>query len=275
MIKQKRGYSLGVLVITIAVIIILTTIILMSFKSMTGDKEITNFMNDLSEVEEYVREYYSMKHVLPLQYDDTNMPIGITDLEYENIRSQSVESDAGNYYHVDLNKLERLHLQDKNRGYVVNEGSLKIYVINPISFQGVDYYTITDELRGTDKTYNDSVNFEILISGNPINWVSKAKLILSIPDLISSKSGDSFIGDGWTFKYSENGPVTAEEFKNRGKLFLYGETVEVSQNGIVSFYIENPEGYVKVKNVVISMIDDVAPIIKLDGDNTSLRKINN
>ena len=75
MIKQKRGYSLGVLVITIAVMIILTTTALISFRGLSPDKEVTNFMNDLQEVEEYVKEYYSSKRTLPIKYDNYQNPI--------------------------------------------------------------------------------------------------------------------------------------------------------------------------------------------------------
>ena len=100
MIKQKRGYSLGVLVITIAVMIILTTTVLLSFKNMTSDKDITNFMNDLTEVEEYVKEYYGEKHVLPLQYNDDNNPIEIEESDYENIRTQANEKDTGKFEKV-------------------------------------------------------------------------------------------------------------------------------------------------------------------------------
>ena len=127
MIKNKKGYSLGILVITIAVMLILTTTALLSFKSTTADKEITNFMNDITEVEEYVKEYYSEKHILPLMYDNTTkQPIAINSLEYEEIRAQASNKDFGNYYFVDLTKLERIHLKDNQRGYIVNENSLRV-----------------------------------------------------------------------------------------------------------------------------------------------------
>ena len=86
MIKRKNGYSLGVLVITIAVMLILTTTALLSFKSMSKDKAIANFMNDLQEVEEYVKEYYARKRILPLEYDENEMPLGITEDDYEEMR---------------------------------------------------------------------------------------------------------------------------------------------------------------------------------------------
>lgn len=277
MIKQKKGYSLGVLVITIAVMIILTTTVLLSFKNMTSDKDITNFMNDLTEVEEFVKEYYGEKHILPVLYDDNQNMREIESGDYEKIVTQANTKDTGKYYFIDLNKFERINLQNKKRGYVLNGDSLRVFVTKPIEYQGVKYYTITDELKGIDKTYNDNMNFEVKISGNPLIWTNRAKLILSVPGLGSitsgEASGESYIAKGWTFKYYTGGPIKAEEFKNKGNLFLYGETIEISENGIVSFYIENPEGYVSVINEVITKIDDINPIIELVGDNKTGRLI--
>ena len=51
MIKQNKGYSLGVLIITIAVMIIITTVAITSFKNMSADKNVTNFMNDVAGID--------------------------------------------------------------------------------------------------------------------------------------------------------------------------------------------------------------------------------
>lgn len=266
MIKRKNGYSLGVLVITIAVMIILTTTALISFRSMSGDKVITNFMNDIQEVEEYVKEYYATKHVLPLLYSD-GVPLGITADDFEEMRSQADENDFGSYYFVDIDKLERIHLVDEDRQYIVNTNTLKVYVLESVIYQNVEYYTVTDEMRGYDKTYNNNADFEIIISGNPIAWSTKAKLILSVPSLtLNQDVSNPIMAEGWTFKYDENGPITADEFRNRGSLFMYGETIEISRNGIVTFYAEDPNGYAKVVNVVITKIDDISPTITVSGD---------
>ena len=262
MIKYEKGYSLGILVITITVMLILSTTAILSFKSMTKDKDITNFMNDLQEVEEFVKEYYMEKHILPVQYDTNNNPISTNTDEYEEIRKQADKNDAGAYYFVDLNKLERIHLSDYERGYVVNENSLRIYVTKSIIHNGTEYYTVTDEMRGKDRTYSDGTNFEVVISGNPLTWASKAKLILSVPNFET-------IAPTWTFKYYVPGPITAEEFKDNGKFFIYGETVEITENGVVSFYVENEEGYAKVINVVINKIDDINPKMEITGDRIS------
>lgn len=270
MIKREKGYSLGILVITIAVMLILTTTALFSYRSMSADRAITNFMNDIQEVEEYVKEYYAEKRVLPILYNEaTQEPIAINAVQYEDMKHQVSRTDFGNYYFVDLSKLERINLEDEDRGYVVNENSLRVYVTEYIDYQGVRYYTVTDDLRGYDKTYNENANFEIVISGNPITWAEKAKLILSIPNYENIDTNE------WQFKYYMPGPITAEEFEDKGKMFLYGETVEITENGIVTFYVENitsgesgDVGYVKTVNVVVDKIDDIKPTIKISGDRS-------
>ena len=69
---NEKGYSLNVLVITIAVMLILTTTAILTVKNLTGDREIANFMNDIQEVEIYAKDYYSRKKVLPIRYDGNN-----------------------------------------------------------------------------------------------------------------------------------------------------------------------------------------------------------
>ena len=101
MIKQDKGYSVGVLVITVAVMLIITTVAIVSFRDMSGDKEVTNFMNDIQELEAFVLEYYSTKHSLPIQYDDNNLPKRMTDVDYDHIKSQTNENDVGEYYLID------------------------------------------------------------------------------------------------------------------------------------------------------------------------------
>ena len=266
MIKQNKGYSLGVLVITIAVMMILTSVAIVSFKNVSSDRIVTNFMNDVQEVEEYVKEYVSVKHTLPIEYDEENNPRVLSDYYFEQMKSQTNENDFGKYYYVDLTKLERIHLKDATRGYVMNENSLRVYVDTPIIYDGMLYYTITDNMKGYQRSYNDNANFEVLITGNPSTWTDKARLMLSVPSLSTDSDSETLkeVLKKWTFKYYEDGPITASEFKNKGKLFLYGEIVEVSRNGIVSFYVENEKGYSRVINAVITMVDDISPSIDLE-----------
>ena len=61
MFTNEKGYSLSVLVITIAVMLILTMTAVVTLRNVTADREVTNFMSDLQEVEQFAKEYYAKK----------------------------------------------------------------------------------------------------------------------------------------------------------------------------------------------------------------------
>ncbi len=270
---NEKGYSLNVLIITIAVMVILTTTAIVTMKSLTSDRGITYFMNDIQEVENFVKQYYSEKETLPLVYNDDGTLNTLT--LTEEMAIQTSENDSGKYFQVDLSKLGSIHLYDYDRGgYWVNEGSLKIYVNQPFEYNDVHYYTITSEISGVDKVYSNVDNFEVLINGNPITWVTNAKLIVSIPN-------QENVNTKWTFKYYKDGPINAESFKTLGRYFEYGSTIDIDENGIYSIYVENEQGFAKVVNVVVDMIDDINPyayitngdVIVAGDDETGIRRI--
>lgn len=260
---KEKGYSLNVLVITIAVMLILTTTAIVTMRNLTSDKKITEFMSDLQEVEEFVKEYYSRKNTLPVVYEG-QLPreVELT----EAMEEQADINDKGKYYQVDLKKLGDLKLYDDGRGgYILNENTLNIYVVKPVEYQGVKYYTLTDELLGLDKTYGKADTFEINVTGNPATWVTEAKLMVSIPDRDD-------VNSNWSFKYyrdiRENRPITAEQFKTLGTFFEYGQPITIDANGIYSIYVENASGDAKVVNVVVDKIDEIEPYVYVKGDGT-------
>ena len=52
MYRESKGYSLTVLIITIAVILIITTTAVMSIKNVGKDRDVARFMSDLQEVKQ-------------------------------------------------------------------------------------------------------------------------------------------------------------------------------------------------------------------------------
>ena len=252
MFTNEKGYSLSVLVITIAVMLILTMTAVVTLRNVTADREITNFMSDLQEVEQFAKEYYAKKGIIPALYGADGKATEYT-LDAE-AQTQVSDTDNGKYYRVDLSKLGSLNLVDSQRGYVINEGSLKIYVSNPITYQGIKYYTLTDEMLGINRVYGADESFEIKVTGNPLAWTTGCKLMVSVPD-------EPDVNDLWTFKYYKGGPITAEQFKSMGNFFEYGDTIEVTENDIYSIYVENKEGFAKVTNVIVNKVDDIEPYI--------------
>ncbi|MBQ8299684.1 MAG: hypothetical protein IJX99_07545 [Clostridia bacterium] len=249
---KEKGYSLNVLVITIAVMLILTSTAIVSMRSLTKDKAITEFMNDIQEVEEFVLAYYSSKNILPIVYEDgVANPIDVP----EDMQGQIDPKDKGEYYEVDLTKLGAIKLFDDDRGgYVLNENTLNIYVLKPVEYEGVKYYTLTDEILGIEKVYGAVQDFEVDIIGNPIVWTKKFNMLVSIPE-------EANVNGKWTFKYYKDGPISAKQFTNMGTFFEYGNPIEISENGIHSIYVENEEGQAKVVNVVVNKIDEINPSV--------------
>lgn len=262
MLLKNKGYSLTVLVIAIAVILIITTTAIMSIKGIDNDKEISIFMNDLEEVKQYVIEYYGNTNSLPVILDANGEMISaeldlINKFSGEGALSQLSEEDVGDYYRVDIEKLGKIHLKDYERDYIINEGTFNVYVTNPCEYQGDYYYTLTPYLLGKDVVVNYSTPFEINIIGNPITWSPKAEILVSIPNVEMNNA------DRWNFKW-QKGAKSASDFKlgSEENYFTYGETITWTENGIYTIYVENPEKLVSTRKVVVSKVDNVPPTIK-------------
>ncbi len=260
MISKNKGFSLVVLIITIAVIIIITTTAVISMKNLNNDKDISNFMSDLDTVKQYVIEYYAQNDTLPVKFENGKMVSasgdgGLIDLlTKNNLLGQLSEDDTGEYYYVDISKLGKIHLSNYDRGYILNEGSLNIYVINPCTYEGNDYYALTEYLLGKEIGKETGIGFTINIQGNPITWSKNAELLLSIPNV---KVGEA---DGWNFKWGKEDDVAGGD-TSKLNYFIYGNTVKITENGVYTFIAENPEGKSLSKNVVISKIDNIPPVV--------------
>lgn len=261
---KKNGYSLIVLIIAVAVILIISSSAITIFKNTQEDKEIANFIYDINVIEDQVLEYYSETGVLPVNQQNK---ILINNIVIDS--TQISELDNETYYKIDLSKLKISTLKDENRGYILNEKSLKVYVENPVTYKEVEYYTVTSTLVGNEEYEKQDVEYIIL--GNPANWVETAKIRLSISNIPNEELAN------WTFMW-DNGPKQAEYFEdilNNGseelkteKAFTYGEIIEATSNGTYSIYVKkNVETIGEIINIVINKIDDIKPTITLETDN--------
>ena len=61
MIKNNKGFSLAVLVISIAVIVIITSTAVITIKNISKDRGISEFMTDLADVKQFIIEYVNRK----------------------------------------------------------------------------------------------------------------------------------------------------------------------------------------------------------------------
>lgn len=263
MLKKKEGYSLVVLIIAITVIIILTTTAIISIKNINEDKDVSKFMSDLQEVKQYSLEYFAKTGTLPVESVNGEF-VNVEDTIYTLLKdneslSQIHEDDVGAYYYVDLTKLGKIHLQDTERGYILNEGTLNIYVTTPFEYNNVKYYTITSELSGKTSMQYENLPFEISIMGNPTTWDTKAEILVSVTNV--ALSGDNT--EGWNFEWIKgSGDATTFKESEDVNYFNYGETITLTENGIYTVYVESPEHKVITRKVIISKIDNIAPTVE-------------
>ncbi len=294
--KQKnKGYSLIVLVIAIIVMIILSGAAISSLRTSRQKTEIQNFIFDLNSMEEKVQSYYVLNGSLPTSSKEAiDIALLATKLDYpDKFMSQLSLYDNDNYYYIDVARLGGVALRNPYRGmvenehgYIVNEGSLKVYVEKgvPYTIDGSNeeeiYYTLTSNLVDGQEEYNMQ-DEEIKIAGNPLSWTNKAELRVVLPRQSLSQTE----WDAWTFKW-DFGPKSAEELRllPEKNTFKYGDKLIVKSNGVYSIYCRAPgtNGKETVINVNVNKIDNIEPrYIFLDGgdrisfvdDETGLKAI--
>jgi len=286
--RNKSGYSIIVLVIAIVVILIISGITISALRTSRERTEIMNFIYDLNAIEEKVQNYYLENGTLPTI---SNESIDIHELarkigeelgdatEAEEFLSQLSQYDNENYYIIDLSQLRGLSLKEtfrgfdsfkatnpKDNGYIVNEGSLKVYVEKGTKYKiqgdekGKTYYGLNERLSNGQEVYT-SIDEDVIIVGNPQNWVKEATLRVVLPKQSLTQSS----WDRWTFKW-DFGPKTIDELKeipssDENRNFKYGEKLLVKSNGVYSIYIKNPDNDQEtVRNISVTKIDDISPV---------------
>ena len=297
--KNNSGYSIIVLVIAIIVILILSGVTISALRTSRERTDIMNFIFDLGAIEDRVQTYYLENGTLPtsskvaLDIDKVAEDIGkaySNDPEEQikeknNFLSQLSQYDNGNYYIVDLSQLKGLSLRESFRGYesfknennedngfIVNEGSLKIYVEKGVKYkitgdkEGQIYYTLNSRLTNGQESYV-SQDEDIIVTGNPQAWVKEAELRVVLPKQSLTQAD----WEDWTFKW-DFGPKTIEELRaidesDFNRNFKYSEKLIVKSNGIYSIYAKNPDnGRETLRNVSVTKIDDINPVYEfLDG----------
>ena len=272
MMKTKKGYSMIVLVIAITVILLLVSSAVSVLQQSREKTAITNFIFDLTTVEEEVQDFYTSTGTLPVKsYTKIDMN-DLNETTCEGILSQLYLYDNENYYEVDLSQLGTISMRDSEREYIVNEGSLRVYVKNGVEYSNfgdvdtkIKYYTLTPSLVNGLEDYIQQ-DEEILVTGNPLVWAEIANLRVILPRQSLEATGTESWED-WTFKW-DFGPKTEAELaaiseSDTVRNFEYGDILEVKSNGIYSIYVKDPEDKVTVLNINVSKIDDIAPSYKL------------
>ncbi|MBO5179853.1 MAG: type II secretion system protein [Clostridia bacterium] len=254
--SMKRGYSLVVLVIAIAVILILSSVSITMLKTSRETIESADFIYDITTIEEMAKQYYTETGTLPVFLDKS------VSIE-EAMEAQLDLLDNENYYELDLGKIGNISIVNRERGYFLNEQTIRVYCKTPLEYAGNKYYTVTNELMGKEVDYQEQ-DEEITVAGNPLVWSNNARMRVVIPRkaLEAKEEGESTeeFWSNWTFKW-DFGPKSIDKLKssNTAKSFYYGDTLVVKTNGVYTIYVNDPDNNETIINVVVTKVDDIKP----------------
>ena len=183
-IKQEKGVTLSILVITIIVLLILTSTLIYNAKGSIHIQNTTKLYNDLELLREKVSEYYNEYGEIPGK------------IEYKNIGNLSnvlsKNNDTGKFYVIDLEAMKGISLNygkdyeniknNPNNAnsytdiYIINENSHNIFYVNGVTITNDDtsttYYT---DYMEPDETTVDLRYIEGILIPDNYYYIGKTK----------------------------------------------------------------------------------------------------
>lgn len=137
-LKNSKGVTLVILLLTILIIAILTGIAISHVDTGKDIRDYNYMCADIELLEGKVQVYYSKNGTIPI--------VGTTPIANIDLGGQASSKDNANYYKIDLSKLYNVSLnygggtiEDKNI-YVINEQSHNIYYLKGTEFENTIYY---------------------------------------------------------------------------------------------------------------------------------------
>ena len=254
-IKQEKGVTLSILVITIIVLLILTSTLIYNAKGSIHIQNTTKLYNDLELLREKVSEYYNEYGEIPGKIEYTN--IG----NLSNVLSKN--NDTGKFYVIDLEAMKGISLNygkdyeniknNPNNAnsytdiYIINENSHNIFYVNGVTITNDDtsttYYT---DYQEPDETTVDLRYIEGILIPDNYYYIGKTKDNSGNELIVISNNKEDTINTSNTNQYTWTKQVSKLEkvpdsvkLSNNQKEYEFLESVNYNQG-----YFKNSEGKV-------------------------------
>ena len=259
-IKQEKGVTLSILVITIIVLLILTSTLIYNAKGSINIQNTTKLYNDIELLREKVSEYYNEYGEIPAKIEYTN--IG----SLSNILSKN--NDTGKFYIIDLEAMKGISLNygkdyeniknNPNNAnsytdiYIINENSHNIFYVNGVAVTNNDTTTIyyTDYTE-PDETTVDLRYIEGILIPNNYYYIGKTKDNAGNELIVISNNKEETINASNTNQYTWTKQVSNLEkvpdsikLSGNQKEYEFLESANYNQG-----YFKNSEGKV-IYNVI-------------------------
>lgn len=255
-IKNNKGITMVSLIITIAVLLIISSITVYTSLDRFEINNYNKMKNDIELLSDKVSNYYLKYNGLPVLRDSENNLIKYT---YTTLEFDENVNDNENYYILDLGAMEGISLNYGKEGfenpntskdvYIINENSHRIYYVQGIELNDTIYYTntinetaaVTDEIppskpeikmifgrQNNEGIYNTKVVLEFVPGRDNISGIEKTTYSLNNGEEIDITTLESNI-----FETMEDGSyeISLKSYDNSGN---------VSESVPISFNIEMP-----------------------------------
>ena len=254
MVKIKKGISMIALLITIAVFLILLTVITISSDKIINNTKKKQFAREIYEVQNLVDKYKYEKEEYPYTILDDNtkesMSIDITDDLTDQFDKEGVkEGDKVELYTIDLNKIGAENItrgikKDNNLKdvYAFSEKTGIVYYIKGYKVGKNVYYTLTDELKGQigyGKDTSNISNSKVISETASMDYVQDG-LVLLLDGIRNTRSGHSISTNVWEDLSGNNYDVTMKNITiNENNMYFSGDTsIMYSENNINAVSVE-------------------------------------
>lgn len=254
MVKIKKGISMIALLITIAVFLILLTVITISSDKIINNTKKKQFAREIYEVQNLVDKYKYEKEEYPYTILDDNtkesMSIDITDDLKDQFDKEGVkEGDKVELYTIDLNKIGAENItrgikKDNNLKdvYAFSEKTGIVYYIKGYKVGKNVYYTLTDELKGQigyGKDTSNISNSKVIFETASMDYVQDG-LVLLLDGIRNTRSGHSTSTNIWEDLSGNNYDVTMKNITiNENNMYFSGDTsIMYSSNNIDAVSVE-------------------------------------
>lgn len=254
MVKIKKGISMIALLITLAVFLILLTVITISSDKIINNTKKKQFAREIYEVQNLVDKYKYEKEEYPYTILDDNtkesMSIDITDDLTDQFDKEGVkEGDKVELYTIDLNKIGAENItrgikKDNNLKdvYAFSEKTGIVYYIKGYKVGKNVYYTLTDELKGQigyGKDTSNISNSKVISETASMDYVQDG-LVLLLDGIQNIRGGHSTNTNVWEDLSGNNYDVTMKNITiNENNMYFSGDTsIMYSSNNIDAVSVE-------------------------------------
>ena len=254
MVKIKKGISMIVLLITIAVFLILLTVITISSDKIINNTKKKQFAREIYEVQNLVDKYKYEKEEYPYTILDDNtkesISINITDDLNDQFENEGVtEGDKVELYTIDLNKIGAENItrgikkgNNLNDVYAFSNKTGIVYYIKGYKVGRNVYYTLTDELKGQigyGKDTSNISNSKVISETASMDYVQDG-LVLLLDGIQNVRGGHSTSTNVWEDLSGNNYDVTMGNITiDDNNMYFSGDTsIMYSLNNIDAVSVE-------------------------------------